>query len=283
MSSVTIRPNGTGAIGTGYSTNAATHHAGLSDQSDATRTQYNNGSPASDLLYQTMADVALPAGSVVNSVMASYRRGRVTAVGSSTFSVLIMLDSNGSSFRNEVSTTYSGGGTVAIANESGTAKTTTPRGAAWTQAEVNGMQLLLRDGGSPGTGPQWEVYEVWADVSYSAPPTTPTSVTVPAQPREDITVTWTHNSPDGLAQSGFQVKIFTAAVIAGGGFDANTSSNVFDSGDVASGTSSYTADANLSPGHYSAYVRTKDATTGAYGPWGASNDFRILNSPLMMV
>lgn len=93
--------------------------------------------------------------------------------------------------------------------------------------------------------------------AVAAPSGAITAVSVPA-------VSWTFSkdtsSPAGQAK--YQVKVFTAAQYGIGGFDPATSPFTYDSGVVASATSSHSIPVHtLRPGTYRCYVRA--ATTNA--------------------
>lgn len=80
------------------------------------------------------------------------------------------------------------------------------------------------------------------------------------------TVTWAHTNG---AQKKYQVKVFTAAIALGVGFDPATSVSVFDSGKITSSINSRTITTGLAAGSdYYAYVRTTADFNGA--DWDAA-------------
>lgn len=132
-------------------------------------------------------------------------------------------------------------------------------------------------------GDWWSDWSAWQSFTTVNLGPSASNVIVPAQQREDMSVTWSYSDPEADAQNGYQVKIFDIDVVNAGGFDANTSSADFDSGIVASASASVSLNTDLSPGRYYAYVRVRDAGANVWSAWTPSNEFRIINSPLMNV
>lgn len=67
-------------------------------------------------------------------------------------------------------------------------------------------------------------------------------------------ITWTFTG-DGLSQAGYRVRIFNAAQYGAGGFNPQTSTATYDSGDVVSASTNHRLTANLTTGTtYRAYV-----------------------------
>ncbi len=111
---------------------------------------------------------------------------------------------------------------------------------------------------------------------------TPTVVVVTPTEGSTLTATnnpngaWTFNVSGGNPQSKYRAKIFTSAVYGGGGFDPETSSAAWDSGEVTSATTSFATSSVLVDGTYRLYVKAA-YTNGAdtvYSAWD-NNTFTI--------
>lgn len=157
--------------------------------------------------------------------------------------------------------------------------TTKPSGGEWTEAAANALRVRLEEGGGGATAP--EVAEYYAEVDIRTQPTV-SIITPTAGQRvfsQQPTVTWTYNA-QGDTISRHRVKVFTAAVVGGGGFDPETSSAVYDSGNVAGAATSKQCTATLAyGGSYYFYVKTATDFNGAdwWSAW-ASRQFYV-NSP----
>ncbi len=81
------------------------------------------------------------------------------------------------------------------------------------------------------------------------------------------TVLWGFSSPDGLACSHFQVRVFAESVAAAGGFDPEVSPPAYDSGQrpyTAGDPKSFTLPASLDSGQWRAYVKVWQQSVGGY-------------------
>jgi hypothetical protein len=259
MPTTTLRP--TSSSGPTYNLIGGTViHTVLNDQSDATMAE--GGGPG--ILYQVgFSGFTLPAGAVIKSVQ-PFMRGRCNAIDAPSWAGEV-----GKLTINGVQTTVATGGigaawswnTTPWTNNGGLVLT-----AAYSEAMVNGVSLT-----ADGTGAaRVEFSELWMDVIYASAPTcsavTPSgAITTTRQP----TVGWTFNQgADGSGgQTYFRVKVFTAAVYGGGGFDPLTSSAAYDSGVINSASVSHALSAPLANGvTYKAYVLVYQTTNGVNQP-----------------
>lgn len=131
----------------------------------------------------------------------------------------------------------------------------------------------------------------WSAVRFiiNTPPVVSAVTTNPATPitiTQRPAITFTYTDANGEASSDVQVKIFSEAVYTAGGFNVDSSTFAWDSGDVgatiASGAAgSVTPTINLSPNiNYKAYVRAAEGGSGIrWGNWAASGVFTITMAP----
>lgn len=239
MTVVVLRPNGT-TSNTATLVGAATAHAALSDDSDASYLDFVGG----NLAELTVGDVTLPAGAVMKSVQA---RARLS--GSDQVDLIYV----------------SGGSVIAGAGSQfgpGAASTVTvgPPNATASVALINAATHVanLTGGGSA------RLFEAMLDVTYAAKPVVvvdaPTgTVTTTNQPL----VSWTNTlDAAGGAQTRATVKIFTAAQYGAGGFDPATSTATA-SETVTGAATSQTLAAVLPNDTYRAYVQVAQTVNGA--------------------
>ena len=235
MTVVTTRPNATDDAATSV-TGAATTHAALSDDSDASYADLSTIWYGDTMVVQ-LAEPSIPAGAAVKQYVL---RIRDCVVGGSSTSTAVELR-NGSTVlgTSNSTTTWSTASTVTYI--------TYATGSAVADLRVSvtsGPLATLRN------------FELYVDTTYVAKPTTtvtaPTgSLTTTSLP----TVTWTNTlDSDGGAQTSAQVKIFSAAQYGAGGFDPSTSPATY-SGIVSGSATTKATDVALVDGSYRAYVR----------------------------
>lgn len=259
MTVVTLRPSST-AANTGALVGAATAHAALNDDSDASYLEYDSGE-LSDLDFD---DLTLPAGAVIKSLGVRARTAHV-GVGSRTLNAFI--ESHLGVYSSFVSW-HVAPVTITLPHVSGTGSALPGTDAGIDAAVVTFMNV----GG--GTGGAVRVYEGYLDVTYVALPvvavTAPTgTVTDTNQP----TVVWSDTlDSDGGPQTYYQVRVFTDAQYGAGGFDPATSTATTEIGSSAGypagADSSWQVAAILPNDTYRAYVRVAQTVNGA-AHWSA--------------
>jgi hypothetical protein len=240
MPTVTVRPNATN-FNSGTLTGAASAHAALSDNSDASYVGYANGQGS---IVQLPAPT-IPAGTALRSVTA---RVRAKSSGSGRYGFM-QLQTLG----------FAGVGSMSVF-------LTTGAFASYVgDAQVIAAQALYLDFGAspPSSAETLQAAEAYLDWLYADPPTTsvtaPTgTITTTSQP----TIAWTHTpGTDGGAQTRYEIKLFSAAEYGAGGFSPDTSIPTWTSGVVASAATS--AVPGLLPNAvYRAYVRTAQTING---------------------
>lgn len=245
-------PSGTTAIGGG----AASLHAAMADDLDATYAQTAGGA----FIYLDMTTVTIPALAIIKSVTPRVRAGH-PVVNNSGVRFSVNLGSNTSPANQPMAATAG-----VIYSFTGASLSTRPGGGAWTQADIDAVRLMVDTMYVSYTG-NW--YEGYLDVAYNqAPVATPTApsgaVTTTSQP----TVTWTYSDPEADAQERYRVKVFTAAQYGAGGFDPETSTPTWDSGEVFSAATSAQTGPLANSTTFRAYVKVADAgSSGRYGAW----------------
>jgi hypothetical protein len=167
-----------------------------------------------------------------------------------------------------------------------------PNGSVeWTEAAVNAVQQKLNANGNAGMG------IFWADVEVDERTRPTVSIISPAAgalvARDGFLVKWNFTAA-GDAASKYQVKVFTAAVAEGAGFDPETSANVYGSGVQTPSSGSYqhqvspTSIFAAATDHY-VYVKSASLFNGGtnpneqwYSQW-VGRKIRTVSVPVMTV
>jgi hypothetical protein len=247
MTTTVLRPNATIS---GTPTGAATVHAALSDDSDSS---YTDG-----LAQVQLATVAM-SGGVTKTIRARFREsstGAAIAESDATFYGSLKL-STGTTVV-DVSELL-----VATADRLTVSSVVVP--VSLTQAQVDG--LTAEAAARPESmSSSVRTYEVYADLVWVAKPVaTVTAVTPdPYTASNIVPISWTRTlDADGGAQSRYWVKVFTAAQYGAGGFNPETSTPYWESGNTVSGATSTSTDVLANSTTYRAYVKIAQTVNGA--------------------
>lgn len=257
MSTIVLRPNGT-TSSTGVLVGAASAHAALSDDSDASYIEYDN----SDNSRLTLGDLTLPAGGVIITAAARAR----CAVPGAAVNPRVYVQSA------DFLTTYAGGAATVSSPAISTYAFGAPASGP-TDAQLDAATLLIE---VPFPSSLVRIYEAYVDVKYVAKP-----VIVVGAPTGTLTTTnmplvsWTDTlDPDGGPQGGFRVKIFSAAQYGAGGFDPATSTPTLQAGGgtdpntYISGTdTSWQPTTPIANATYRAYVQVFQGAIFTGGSW----------------
>lgn len=245
MSTAVLRPNAT--LGNSGTVTGASAHAALSDDSAASYIDYPTSGHLSQL---SLGTFSIPAGAVAKSVSVRLRQRYTTP--SLTWTVQLYDPASLLVYLRAVSLATNVLTTVSSVNAI----------RSFTQAEIDSMSMTIERDGGPGNG---QVHEAYADLVYVTQPVV--SVTAPTGTITDTnrpTVGWSNVlDSDGGAQTHYEVRIFSAAQYGIGGFDPATSPVSDASGQIASSSASYQAQAILADATYRAYVRTAQTVNGA--------------------
>lgn len=161
--------------------------------------------------------------------------------------------------------------------------TSAPGGAAWSQAIIDRLQVVLFWLASVnGTG-FLKISEVYVDYDVSTRPAvsgvTPSGYTTSTRPN----IAWTTTA--GAPQTAWQVKVFNSVTYGGSSFSADTSTADYDSGAQAGDAADHTLASDLVNGvTYKAYVRAAQDWSGPegstwYSDWAVSSAFTVSLTP----
>lgn len=268
-----IRPNGTPAGASSYTvTGAATAHAALSDDLDATYIRKAGSSTASIIL--GFGTFSIASNEQVKRVR--LRARAQTPESTSKLNLQLGIKVSGVSTYGPA---YSLRGVNATGEYLGPYYTQAPDGNSWDQARINGLRVQVTDY-KAGTAKGY-VYELYADVDLATQPSA--SVISPTGTVTDTSspeISWTFTDSDGDAQAFYQVKIYTQAQYTAGDFNADETTATWDSGEVNSSDVSATVGTYLTNAVYRAYVRVAKTVNGApfWSPW-AFGGFTISVTP----
>lgn len=256
----TLRPNGTASAGP-WTASATTLHGDTSDNSDAT---YINLSPPGSCVLD-LSTFTVPAGAIIRSVTVRVRADTVFSFVSADLILGGSAAPMGSASTSGSFVTYTLG-----------TSTVAPDGHAWTQSNISALQIRLNCTSGLGVN----VREVYVDVAYNQAPTaTVTAPTGTSTTNSRPPVAWTYSDPEGDHQERYWVKVFSAAQYGAGGFNPETSTATWGSGQVLSSATSATP-AKLANGTYRAYVKVADVGSGGrWGPWAFSGFVVNVASP----
>jgi hypothetical protein len=166
-------------------------------------------------------------------------------------------------------------------------RTADPFGNAWTQASVNACQMetygYANQVGSTSATSFLRFYEWYLDVDIRERPaiTGTPSVTGAGTTRPQVDFVYAPN-PDGDVQARAQVKVFTAAQYGATGFSADTSASFWDSGALATASTSVKVARDLQNGTtYKMYCRAAQLLNGAvwWTAWVPSGAFTVSLGP----
>lgn len=273
---VTLRPNSTSQLGSWTVVGAASAHAALSDNSDASYVQLVPRcrlDPA--VLRVGFPTPTIPAGARVYSV--GLRRKTATVVEGnpqpiclhwfrSIFGVIAVwgqVVNPQKYFFNSPCPTHPTA--VTFVEEDLGVFTTGPGGVPWSPT-TNLTGLTYDLGRDDDFGGNLQVSEVYVDVTYQQVSTV--TVTAPAGTVATTrpTITWTYASPDSQPQQAYQVAIYTASQVAHLGFVPFTTPPIQYSGVKLGEDQQWTMTQDIPDGGYSAYVQASSA-------WGGPGSF----------
>jgi hypothetical protein len=251
MPTVTVRPDATEYNG-GTLVGAATAHAALSDDSDASYVELTYAD-FGETVWLDFPALTLPGGARWKTYTL---RARARASGSGR-QAFLGAGEPGSAVTFAV---FVGGSFATI--------TSGPQPFAGFSPHPEGGVSSTND----GSGQDILVAELYFDAVYASAPTC--SVTAPTGTVTDTTkpaIQWVHTpGADGGAQSAAEVKVFNAAQYGAAGFSPDTSTP-FWSTTAGGGVNAATPDVQLVDDDYRAYVRTAQSVNGS--PHWSSWDF----------
>lgn len=259
MATVTIRPDAistkvsTGLTGPTIGGGAANAWVAVNDDTDVTSLSFN----VSQGIALSLANPTIPANAVITAVKARVRHstastGMKVALYGPDVSGSSTLDRLAGALADDFSTT---GATV---TQTFTARTALHDGNAISIADCNSLEVVITNA---SYGPVSAVYEIYVDITYNEAPTLSSLVATSSTLRPLVTANMA--DPEGDVLERLRVKAFTAAQYGAGGFDPNTSTPTYDSGEVYTSTLAHTIAQDLvNGGTYRIWLQVADAGSG---------------------
>lgn len=277
---VTLRPNGTtSSSGTHLGGGATTISGALSDQAQST---YIDVDDTGGNMVETFDDISLAAGEQIVSLYGQFLgRPTLSPNGAELISINLNDQTNPSTivYANTAQFYNSVAFWSVFAKIFGPASGGLP-GGGWSVALINAMKMGITTAppfsasGRPMSTYRFNEVELLVEV-LARPSVTgvgPSGTVSDPSP----TITWTWNGDTGIkagdpswAQLFYRTKVFTSAVAGAGGFDAETSVSVWDSGEVASAATSKQVGIALADGAYVLYVKAAQGQKH-WSPWVGS-------------
>lgn len=270
---VTVRPNSTIGAGNWTANGAASIDAATNDNNDATTARLASGltSPA---YFQVAfaAPGALPALSQIRTITA-----RVRFMGANSTDRIYVSVGTVDAGAGAVQTWTAPSMPAVQTTLTGTSWSYQFGGDDWLTEDLGELFLAVGSVGSTTLG-QIDVAELYIDISYNQAPTLAiTSTSAFGTPTPTFTVTYT--DPENDPQERIRFKVFTAAQVAAGGFDPETTTPYLDFGEIFSATTTATSPTPIADGSYSVYAKAADqGSFGRYGPW-TSQAFTVVTTP----
>jgi hypothetical protein len=280
MATVTLRPNSVIDLyhGSYWSNSGGSYEACLGDGTDATWA-YTDVTLGGQYIRCGLTTFAIPSLAQIRSVQGWGRSIAWNAANNwfqlITFELRVW---------NVISATTGvvTSGWSQIETRSTPAPTTNPQGGAWTQGDIDGLEMVAfpKDGGNAPGASSIRTYDLWATVIYNAAPAA--VISAPSGLITSLTpnVAWTYSDPEGDAQERYTLKVFALPAAGWGSIDPATSPSYWNSGDTVSAASSRTPDMILKRGvTYRTYLKVGDAGSGGrYGNWAPGPEFKVDNA-----
>lgn len=246
--------------------------AALNDDNDATSVDFN---PSAASITLDLDDLTLNAGEAVYKVEALWRARTVDDGGDAW--VRIQLVISGHTY--ELVSTPGGFEDATFSTRTAPIALTqsAETGGQFQDAEIDGMRYKVLTANIAGdTATRVRFARLWVNVTIIAQPvinvTGPAGTVTNPQP----TVAWSFDG-DTLPQTYYKVRVFTAAIAGGGGFDPDTSPAVWETNDVPSAAQSKQIGVALADGSYVAYVKAAQALKH-WSAWDSSA-FTVAHGP----
>jgi hypothetical protein len=254
MTTHTLTPNGVHTPSAYTYAGATSGPAALADDSDSSYVQIAAGI-GFDF---TLSDVTLPLGAVVKSAQLTFRTNR--SAGSAVSAPFYLTSA-------EVGATAA---QTLTPSTSITTYETAKVGTAIGQDPLNALRVVAHNNGEASDG-VLRIYKAFATVVVAERPTV--HVTAPngtVTTTSTPVVSWTYTpGSDGGPQERAQVRIFTAAQWAVAGFDPETSTAEYDSGEISGAGLAHTPTDALANGEtYFVFVRAAQLVNGV-AQWSA--------------
>jgi len=259
MAITTVRPNATasGASSFTLTGGAGSVHATLSDDSDGTFLEKTSAVVGQASAIVDFGTTTITSSQRVKQCRIRARCSTPTSEGKLNIFLGSRID-NQNFFHSALAVR---GENTTTTTFTGPFYTSAPNGESWSQSSINGLRGKITE--YEDTADRGKFFELFIDIDISAQPTV--SVSAPTGSITTTTapdVTWTFTDTDNETQAFYQIKVFTAAQYGAGGFNANTSTATYNSGEIASSDNTAVVGALLFAGTYRAYVRTAKSVNG---------------------
>jgi hypothetical protein len=275
-----------------FASTGGTGGAIMHDGSDATYIRrMSAGSPG---IYYHLAAPSVPGGSDVATIVPCARVKQPTGTAPKILSLNLYGFKAGGVYCAGPKVGFPGvyGSATNVVADASAGATLAPVGTGWVAAAAAGLLgIAVDDGHAFGDANRDYIYELSADVYYAARPTasvttTPSSpISTTSFPVFNVGVSalieaWQDNvGAATMTDCGWELKVFTAAQVAAGGFDAAVTVPYWSSAGIApldyidgstlsSAALAVACDSALANGSYSVYVRATRPFLGALpGAW----------------
>jgi hypothetical protein len=266
----------------------------MHDGSDATYIRrMSAGSPG---IYYHLAAPSVPAGSDVATIVPCARVKQPTGTAPKILSLNLYGFKAGGVYCAGPKVGFPGvfSSATNVAADASAGPALAPIGTGWVAAAAAGLLgIAVDDGHAPTDGNRDYIYELSADVYYAARPTasvttTPSSpISTTSFPTFNVGVAalieaWQDNvGAATMTDCGWELKVFTAAQVAAGGFDAAVTVpywfvvgaaplDYIDGSTLSTAALTFACDSALANGSYSVYVRAARTFAGALpGAWAS--------------
>jgi hypothetical protein len=253
MAVTTVRPNAvvTGSGNYDNTGGAASIQAALSDDSNTTYISKKAAVTGEGSIILDFGTTTLTASQKVKRVRV---RAKIKTDSAGTGKLNVYLGSKINNQNYYHSPLQLRGTYGSITTLEGAYQVAAPDGSAWTQTSINNLRAKVTE--YQDSTNISNIYELYIDVDIVSEPT----VTV-VNPNGTITntaspdVSWTFADSDGDTQTYYQIKVFSAAQYGAGGFDPETSTATYDSGEIAGSDTDNVVDDLLANATYRAYMK----------------------------
>jgi hypothetical protein len=287
----TIRPNSVTANGgfttaTG-STSASALYGAVTDNSDSTYIIKPSTSYGDCQIVFNFPDLSSSDYQSNQSIWYVQPRFRMVTNGSTNLSTLLVTLGDGFT-GSYASPTLTLTGAAGTSNYTWGTQYCTFAGYPWSnriygQAYIDRADLYISDY-TYTTSARAKIYEVWMDVYFTPRPYATSGTVTGNTATTRPLIGWTYSQADGLGQSAYQIKVFTATTS-----DPTNSAAVWDSGVTYSATNSASVGTDLRTNtDYYTYVRvgtrlnpsSTAPSVDAWSDWLALSSFQVqLNPP----
>lgn len=270
MAVTTVVPNATAAGSSLYTITggSASIQAALSDGSDGTYVQKSNTILGSADLIMDFGSLTLTSSQRVKQVRLRARCSTPLDTGKINIYLGALI--------NRQNYFYSGlairGAYTSATTFTGPYYTSAPDGSDWTQTNINNIRVKVEE--YKDTTDRGKIYELFADVDIATQPTVGTvSAPVGATSTTTPDITWTYvDSVDNSTQDYVEIKVFSSAQYNAVGWNVNTSTPTWTSGQVAQTDQNSVVGTLLTPAVYRCFVRVAKDINGTpfWSDWSYS-------------